>query len=122
MLDSGLTLKVKLNSLRPAFKQKKKKVDVFTSYSRFDKSVSLECNVIGLRVSEALEVVSKYLDDARSVRYHQVRIIHGSGTGKLRMAIQEYLKKQSFVESFRFGGAGEGGVGATVVKLKWQNY
>lgn len=116
--DSGTTLRVKLNTLRPAQKAKKPKIDVNTSFSRFNKSVSLECNVIGLRVHEALEVVAKYLDDARSVRHHQVRIIHGSGTGKLRSAIQEYLKKQTFVEEFRFGGAGEGGVGATVVKLK----
>lgn len=118
ILDSGLTLKVKLKTLRPATKIKKKHVETFTGYSRLNKSVSLEFNVIGLTVAEAIPAIAKYLDDARTVRFHQVRIIHGSGTGKLRSAVHEYLKKQSFVEEFRLGGMGEGSVGATVVKLK----
>ncbi len=118
LLDSGLTLKVKASSLRPALKAKKKKQEIYTSFSTLNKNVSLECNVIGCHVDEALSIVAKYLDDARCVHFKEVRIIHGSGTGRLRQAIQTYLKKQTFVEDFRLGGAGEGGVGATVVKLK----
>ena len=82
------------------------------------KKVPTECNVIGLTVKEAIDVISKYLDDATTVHFKQVRIIHGCGTGKLRQGVHEYLKKSSYVESFRLGGAGEGGVGATVVTLK----
>lgn len=52
------------------------------------------------------------------MKYHQVRIIHGVGTGALREAVRKYLDKKAFVDSYRFGGEGEGGVGSTVVTLK----
>ncbi|NCA96449.1 MAG: hypothetical protein EOM74_05660, partial [Methanomicrobia archaeon] len=80
--------------------------------------VKLELNVIGLYVDEALQEVGKYLDGVRLKHYSQVRIIHGFGTGALKRAIQEYLKKCDFVDSFRSGDQHEGGGGATVVKLK----
>ena len=48
----------------------------------------------------------------------QVRIIHGMGTGKLRKGVHDYLKHNPQVESYTMGGQGEGGLGATVVKLK----
>ena len=82
------------------------------------KKVSTECNVIGMTVKEAIEVISKYLDDCTVVHYKQCRIVHGCGTGKLRSGVHEYLKKCPYVESYRLGGMGEGGVGATVVTLK----
>ena len=50
--------------------------------------------------------------------YHQVSIIHGKGTGALRQGIQQFLKNHSRVKSYRFGEAGEGGHGVTVVELK----
>lgn len=81
-------------------------------------SVPLELNLIGMHVEEALTILEKYLDDVVIKGYHQVRIIHGSGTGALRTAVHEYLRKQKFVASFRLGGMGEGGVGATVVEIK----
>lgn len=80
--------------------------------------VGLECNLRGLRVDEALEKLGKYLDDCLLMKYHQVRIIHGVGTGALREAVRKYLDKKAFVDSYRFGGEGEGGVGSTVVTLK----
>jgi DNA mismatch repair protein MutS2 len=46
------------------------------------------------------------------------RLIHGHGTGALRSAIHQYLKSNKYVESYRVGGQGEGGVGATVVTFK----
>lgn len=81
-------------------------------------SVSLECNLIGMHVDEALVTMEKYLDDAILANVHTVRIIHGHGTGALRNAVHTKLKQTKFVESYRLGGAGEGGVGATVVTLK----
>ena len=80
--------------------------------------VKLELNVIGLHVDEAMSEVGKYLDNVRLKRFSQVRIIHGFGTGALKRAIHEYLKKCDFVAEFRLGDQHEGGGGATVVKLK----
>ena len=119
LLDGGLTLQVKLNQIRKVtvVKPNKKKTytpDIISNMKR----VSTECNVIGMTVKEAIEVISKYLDDCTVVHYKQCRIIHGCGTGKLRSGVHEYLKKCPYVESYRLGGMGEGGVGATVVTLK----
>ena len=84
----------------------------------FQQSVPLELNVIGLHVDEALEKVEKYLDTCLARKIKSCRLIHGSGTGALRSAIHNYLKTLKSVDSFRLGGAGEGGVGATVVTFK----
>lgn len=80
--------------------------------------VKLELNVIGQHVDEALVNVSKYLDDARIRHFHEVRIIHGMGTGALREAIHQYLKTLPFVSDFHYGGSYDGGTGATIVTLK----
>ena len=119
LTEDGLTIQTKKNAIRKCqiIKKKFKKVytpDILSSM----KNVPTECNVIGYTVQDALPIIKKYLDDAVTVHYKQVRIIHGSGTGRLRAGIQEYLKKSPYVESFRLGGGGEGGVGATVVYLK----
>ena len=81
------------------------------------KTVNYELNIIGLTVEEALPKVIKHLDDARVVHLKQIRIIHGFGTGALRNAVHEYLKRQKGIE-YRFGGPGEGGQGATIVSIK----
>ena len=49
---------------------------------------------------------------------HQVRVVHGKGTGKLREGIHKYLKKSKYVDSFRIGSYGEGDYGVTIVNLK----
>lgn len=82
------------------------------------RAVPLELNLIGKHVDEALNELERYLDDVVIKGYSEVRIIHGSGTGALRKAVHEYLNKQKFIKSYRLGGMGEGGVGATVVTLK----
>jgi len=81
-------------------------------------NVGLECNIIGLYQDEAREVVEKYLSDCLLMKYHQVRIVHGNGSGKLRTMVWNMLKTKKYVKSYRYGGAGEGGVGATVITLK----
>lgn len=82
------------------------------------REISMEINVIGKTVDEAINELEKYLDDAYIAKLPQVTIIHGKGTGKLRSAIQNYLKKCSYVDSFRNGTFGEGGSGATIVTFK----
>ncbi|RLQ98001.1 endonuclease MutS2 [Falsibacillus albus] len=83
-----------------------------------DYHVSLELDLRGERYEGALIRVEKYLDDAVLAGYPRVSIIHGKGTGALRQGVQEYLKNHRNVKRIRFGEAGEGGSGVTVVELK----
>lgn len=118
VLLHGTKMKVSLDNIR--FSHMPKPTDKPKQSVTFKRpaSVSLECNLIGMHVDEALVTMEKYLDDALLANIHSVRIIHGHGTGALRTAVHTKLKKTKFVESYRLGGAGEGGVGATVVTLK----
>ena len=79
---------------------------------------SLELNVIGMTVQEALPEVEAFIDGAVCANLEEVRIVHGGGTGKLRAGIQDYLKKHRNVEEFRLGKYGEGETGVTIVKIK----
>ncbi|HEY3364685.1 MAG TPA: endonuclease MutS2 [Symbiobacteriaceae bacterium] len=79
--------------------------------------ISTEVDLRGLMVTEALDKVDKYLDDATLAGAPMVRIIHGKGTGALRKAVQDMLRADSRVSSYRPGGQGEGGDGVTVAKL-----
>ncbi len=78
----------------------------------------LEINVIGLTAEEALYEVDNFIDKAVTDNLEEVKIIHGVGTGRLRKAIAERLKRHKNVESFRLGKYGEGETGVTFVKLK----
>ncbi|MGP1909156.1 endonuclease MutS2 [Metabacillus sp. JX24] len=83
-----------------------------------DYHVSLELDLRGERYENALMRVEKYMDDAVLAGYPRISIIHGKGTGALRTGVQEYLKKHRNVKSARYGEAGEGGTGVTIVELK----
>jgi DNA mismatch repair protein MutS2 len=79
--------------------------------------ISAELNLIGTRVDDALEESDKFLDRALLEGKSAVRIIHGFGTGTLRKAIREHLRKHPAVKSWRPGGDNEGGDGATIAVL-----
>lgn len=81
------------------------------------KTATTEINVIGLHVEEAIFMIDKYLDDCALAKLHQVRIVHGKGTGSLRKGIHDFLKTNSHVKNFRLGTFGEGEMGVTVVEL-----
>ena len=68
-------------------------------------------------LDDALDESDKFLDRALLEGKEAVRIIHGFGTGKLRQAIREHLRKHPAVKSWRPGADNEGGDGATVVCL-----
>lgn len=120
VLCNGMKMNVKVNRLSP-MKRPKMKNSIKVSGEHRVHSMSTECNVIGMHVDEALAEIEKYLDTAMYNRIYVVRLVHGSGTGALRKAIHEYLKKNPEVKEYRLGGQGEGGLGATVVTLKGKN-
>ncbi len=80
-------------------------------------SVSAEINLIGKTVDEALTELDKYLDDAYLAHLPQVRVVHGKGSGILRKAVHQYLRRQKHVASYRLGEYGEGDSGVTVVEF-----
>lgn len=81
-------------------------------------SVSYECNLIGKNVDEAIAILDKYLDDAYLSHMPSVRIVHGKGTGTLRNAVQNHLRRCKYVKSYRAGEYGEGDAGVTIVEFK----
>ena len=80
--------------------------------------IGIQLDLRGERYEDAMLRLDKYMDEVLLAGYQTVTIIHGHGTGALRQGVHKYLKQNKHVASFRFGGAGEGGTGATVVELK----
>ena len=81
-------------------------------------TVSPELNLLGLTTDDAIWKLDKYLDEARVSHLQSVRIVHGKGTGALRNAVHQYLRKQKWIKSFRLGDFGEGDAGVTIVTLR----
>jgi len=76
-----------------------------------------EIHLRRLTIDEALFRLDRYLDDAFMAGLHQVRVIHGKGTGTLRQAVRNQLDRHPLVKSRRPGNYGEGGEGVTIVEL-----
>ena len=77
-----------------------------------------EVDLRGMDSVEAICVMERYLDEAMRGNCQQVRIIHGKGTGVLRAAVHQELKRNKFVKKFRLGVYGEGEDGVTIVEFK----
>jgi DNA mismatch repair protein MutS2 len=76
-----------------------------------------EVDLRGMDAVEAVCVLERYLDEAMRSNLASVRIIHGKGTGILRAAVQQSLKKNKFVKKFRLGQYGEGEDGVTIAEF-----
>lgn len=117
-----MKLKTNLRDVRKKQEEKPaaKKQQTHSSAGGFAKTMSLssELDVRGETVDSAVLMIDKFLDDALLSSLGQVRIIHGKGTGLLRKGIHDYLKRLSYVKSYRLGVFGEGDSGVTVVELK----
>ena len=81
-------------------------------------SISVELNLIGCTTDEAMPKLEKYLDDAYLSHLESVRIVHGKGTGALRNAVWNQLKRIKYVKSYKLAEYGEGDAGVTIVTFK----
>ena len=120
VLCGGMRLRCKLADMlvigRPAAQKPKESVKVVRKIA--PSRPVLEINVIGMTVEEALYEVDNFIDKAVTDNLEEIKVIHGVGTGRLRKAIAEHLKRHKNVESFRSGKYGEGETGVTFIKLK----
>ena len=81
-------------------------------------SVGIELNLLGKTSDEAISKLDKYLDDAYIAHLPSVRIVHGKGTGALRKAVHNYLRRCKIVDEYHLGEFGEGDAGVTIVTFK----
>ena len=81
-------------------------------------SVGIELNLLGKTTDEAIAELDKYLDDAYIAHLPSVRIVHGKGTGALRKAVHQFLRRSKIVDEYRLGEFGEGDAGVTIVTFK----
>ncbi len=80
-------------------------------------AMSSEIDLRGMDSVEAICVLERYMDEAMRANLPTVRIIHGKGTGTLRTAVQQALRKNKFVKKFRLGVYGEGEDGVTIAEF-----
>ncbi len=119
-IEEAQHIHVKKNQIRPSshvIPKTKTNTSVHIRSHNIYASMSLECNLIGMRVDEGIEKMKDYMDQAKIHGLKSLRIIHGDGTGKLRKAVHERLRNDKSVKEFRLGMPQEGGTGATVVTL-----
>ena len=126
MVKAGImSIKVNLKDLSLSAESQKQEIkDIkpkkVASSLRNKKSlnISSEIDLRGYYVDEALEKLIKYIDDAYLSSISIINIIHGKGTGALRTAIHDYLKRAPYIKDYRLGEFGEGDSGVTIAKLK----
>ena len=99
-------------------KAAKKKVSYNIQTSTVRSTVSSEIDLRGMESIEAVNAAEMYIDNAVMAKLSTVTIIHGKGTGALRAAIHQMLKRNKAVKSYRLGRYGEGETGVTIVELK----
>lgn len=118
-----MPMKVHISNLQYAQEKKKKKAPkvkksgVSRNISK-SLSISTEIDVRGQLADEAIQNIEKYLDNAHLAGLETVTIIHGKGTGALRAAVQQMLRRNPHAKSYRLGKYGEGEAGVTVVELR----
>lgn len=107
--------------LKPAPQKKYQPRRTGSSSSTIDRATrnaSMEINLLGLTVEEAIHEADKFIDNGIMSGQSTLYLIHGKGTGALRKALHEHLRRHPNVRSFRLGVYGEGESGVTVVELK----
>ena len=117
----ALQMKVAQSAVRLADAKKEKKKTPparRTVTAKVDRSVSRELDLRGRMADEGLMELDSFLDEAILSGVDVVTVIHGKGTGALRAAVRDHLKRHKAVKAFRPGLFGEGEDGVTIVELK----
>ena len=86
--------------------------------SRQNMKAETKVDLRGMDSEEAIMTLDKYLDTAFRLGIGEFTVVHGKGTGVLRKAVQQHLKKNKFIKSYRLGTFGEGEDGVTIVQIK----
>ena len=113
--------KVKEGGLRLVQEEQVKKEKLRFVASDVDRSsmrVTTSLDLRGQNGEEATLELDKFLDNAALTGISEVTVVHGKGTGALRAAVQQYLRRNPHVKEFRLGRYGEGEDGVTIVTLK----
>lgn len=92
--------------------------NVYRTSSRADADVKTEIDLRGDTVDEALGTLGLFIDKCVLNNIEEIRIIHGKGTGALRSAVTEYLRRHPNIAEYRLGKYGEGENGVTIARLK----
>jgi DNA mismatch repair protein MutS2 len=119
------TMKTRVNEENLRLVEKKKKssegkrsVHTGDMESRMNMSANTTLDLRGMSVDEGIMELDRFIDHALRMGVSEFTVIHGKGTGVLRSAVREYLKKSAFVKSHRLGSYGEGEDGVSIVTLK----
>lgn len=123
LVKSGmLKTRVKMSDLRLIKKKVPPKQSkpslLYRTSSKADSDISTEIDLRGKTVDEALHDLSLFIDKCVLLNLHEIRIIHGKGTGALRAAVQNDLRHHPNIADFRLGVYGEGENGVTIAHLK----
>lgn len=120
-VQSGIMkMRVKAERLRLVDKPKQKtKSDIkHIGESRTSSSADTRCDLRGLTVEEGIMTLDAFIDSMVMARLKEFTIIHGKGTGALRAAVQQHLKRHPQIKSYRLGTFGEGENGVTIAQIK----
>ena len=110
-------IKVKTNTNKLSLMPKIKAHKVYVEKKHYAR-VAPEINLVGERVEDALIKLEPYIDSALLANMSSVKVIHGIGTGALRSAIRENLKKKKFIKNIKDGDFYDGGSAVTIVEFK----
>lgn len=118
----GITFKTDINNISYMEQQKitksKKEKNVAVTSSNAKAKASFELKLLGLTFDESVPLINEFIDNASLGGLHKLRIVHGKGTGALRVKVRQHLKRMKTVKSFFTPPQNEGGSGVTIVEMK----
>lgn len=117
----AMKIRVKVSDLRLIEKKKEQKKETFVrreTESRLNAASDTRCDLRGLTVEEGIMTLDLFIDSMIMAGLSEFTIIHGKGTGALRAAVQQHLKKHPQIKTYRLGTFGEGENGVTIATIK----